>query len=289
MAARSPSARAPREGVPGRSWRRAAAGRTFVRCREHIRKHDALWAVVRYYGQEGKPPDLPGGAQVPADPMHPADPADPAGPGQQPGDLPAAHARDGERKSPDAGGPDPEGSPAGQDLHPGVDDWDPGDGTGDWDPAGHSPAGRDRHPGVDDWDPDAGAPPAGAVFAQGRWGDGLAPDPVLATLLDLAGREGLEQLDDDQLTGVLQAAARLASWSASLKLAATSRLAARREEDGKQTGDWRPFDHVDDEVAVALTLTRRSAGRLVELALGPGPAAADPRGALRGADRRAPR
>jgi hypothetical protein len=43
------------------------------------------------------------------------------------------------------------------------------------------------------------------VFAQGCWGDELAPDPVLATLLDLAGREGLEQLDDDQLTGVLQA------------------------------------------------------------------------------------
>jgi hypothetical protein len=41
-------------------------------------------------------------------------------------------------------------------------------------------------------------------------GDELAPDPVLATLLDLAGREGLEQLDDDQLTGVLQAAGRLA-------------------------------------------------------------------------------
>ena len=91
---------------------------------------------------------------------------------------------------------------------------------------------------------------------------------MLATLLDLAGREGLEQLDDDQLTGVLQAAARLASWSASLKLAATSRLAARREADGRKSGDWRPFDHVDDEVAVALTLTRRSGGRLVELALG---------------------
>jgi hypothetical protein len=112
---------------------------------------------------------------VPADPMHPADPA---GPGQQPGGLPAAHARDWERNSPDADGSDPEGSP---------------------------PAGRDLHPGVDDWDPDAGTPPTGAVFAQGCWGDELAPDPVLATLLDLAGREGLEQLDDDQLTGVLQA------------------------------------------------------------------------------------
>jgi hypothetical protein len=75
------------------------------------------------------------------------------------------------------------------------------------------------------------------VFAQGCWGDGLAPDPVLATLLDLAGREGLDLLDNNQLTGVLQAAARLASWSASLKLAATSRLAARREADGRKTGE----------------------------------------------------
>ena len=73
------------------------------------------------------------------------------------------------------------------------------------------------------------------MFAQGAWGDGLAPDPVLATLLDLAQRDGLGQLDDDQLTGVLQAASRLAAWSASLKLAATSRLAARREADGRKS------------------------------------------------------
>ena len=105
-------------------------------------------------------------------------------------------------------------------------------------------------------------------FAVGGTADAMAPGPVLASLADHVQRDGLKQLDDDQLTGVLQATARLASWSASLKLAATSRLAARREADGKQTGDWRPFDHIDDEVAVALTLTRRSAGRLVELALG---------------------
>ncbi len=67
---------------------------------------------------------------------------------------------------------------------------------------------------------------------------------------------------------MLQAASRLASWSAALKLAATSQLAARREAGGRGSGDWRPFDHVDDEVAAALTLTRRSAGRLLELALG---------------------
>ena len=173
----------------------------------------------------------------------PADPTFPAGlpgPGQQPGGLPAARGCDRERES-----------------------W----GPGDQDPAEGESPGQDLDFGGDDQDPDAGGPPAGAVFGQECWGDGLAPDPVLATLLDLASREGLEQLDDDQLTGVLQAAARLASWSASLKLAATSRLAARREADGQKSGDWRPFDHVDDEVAVALTLTRRSAGRLVELAL----------------------
>src|SRR6202044_1079054 len=49
--------------------------------------------------------------------------------------------------------------------------------------------------------------------------------------------------------------------------AAPPPLAARREADGRQSGDWRPFDHVDDEVAVALTLTRRSAARLLDLAL----------------------
>ena len=95
----------------------------------------------------------------------------------------------------------------------------------------------------------------------------MAPGPALAILADGVQRDGLEPLDDDQLTGVLQAAARLASWSASLKLAATSQLAARREADGHKSGDWRPFDHVDDEVAVALTLTRRSAALLLDLAL----------------------
>jgi hypothetical protein len=96
----------------------------------------------------------------------------------------------------------------------------------------------------------------------------MTPGPTLTILADRVQRDGLDQLDDDQLTGVLQAANRLGAWSASLKLAATSGLAARREAAGQQTGDWRPFDHVDDEVAVALTLTRRSAGRLLELALG---------------------
>jgi Domain of unknown function (DUF222) len=109
--------------------------------------------------------------------------------------------------------------------------------------------------------------PQGAPFAEGGWADALAPDPVLATLVDLVQRDGLDKLDDDQLTGVLQAANRLAAWSASVRVAAVSGLAARRETAGRQSGDWRPFDHIDDEVAVALTLTRRGASRLLDLAL----------------------
>ena len=90
---------------------------------------------------------------------------------------------------------------------------------------------------------------------------------MLATLVDLVQRDGLGKLDDDQLTGVLQAAGRLAAWSAAAKLTAVSALAARREQAGRVSGDWRPFEHADDEIAVALTLTRRSAGRLLDLAL----------------------
>jgi hypothetical protein len=102
-----------------------------------------------------------------------------------------------------------------------------------------------------------------ASFAEGGWADTLPPDPVLATLVNLVQRDGLDKLDDDQLTGVLQAANRLAAWSASVRVAAVS----RREQSGRESGDWRPFDHVDDEVAVALTLTRRGAARLLDLAL----------------------
>ena len=101
----------------------------------------------------------------------------------------------------------------------------------------------------------------------GSRADTLAPGPELAGLADRAWQD-LDSLDDDRLTGVLQAANRLGAWSAALRVAAVSGLAGRRESKGRESGDWRPFDHVDDEIAVALTLTRRSAARLLDLALG---------------------
>ena len=136
------------------------------------------------------------------------------------------------------------------------------------DPACPRPAPSERAcPGPASPDP-APASPRPRDFAVGGAADAMAPGPELAALADQVWQQELARLDDDQLTGVLQAANRLAAWSAALRVAAVSGLAARREAAGRESGDWRPFDHIDDEVAIALTLTRRSGGRLVELALG---------------------
>ena len=75
-----------------------------------------------------------------------------------------------------------------------------------------------------------------AAFADGGWADALAPDPVLATLVDLVQRDGLGRLDDDQLTGVLQAANRLAAWAASVRVAAVSGLAGPPRAVGPGVG-----------------------------------------------------
>ena len=148
-------------------------------------------------------------------------------------------------------------------------DWYADDALGTSEPPWETPAPSEpAWETLDPSDPGDEGPSPGAPFADGGWADALAPDPVLATLVDLVQRDGLARLDDDQLTGVLQAANRLAAWAASVRVAAVSGLAGRRESSARESGDWRPFDHVDDEVAVALTLTRRSAGRLLDLALG---------------------
>jgi len=75
-------------------------------------------------------------------------------------------------------------------------------------------------------------------------------------------------LTDDELIGVLRAARRLASRDAALELSAVADLAARRRATAAAEGDPRSAEHVDDEVAAALTLTRYSAATLHDLALG---------------------
>jgi len=117
-----------------------------------------------------------------------------------------------------------------------------------------------------------GVPGGGAGFAEGGVLDGLAPGVALAGFADDA-HGGLAGLADDELVGVLRAWARQESWAQARKLAAVAELARRRPADGTPPAPPGEFpanvsEFTADEVALALTLTRRSAGAQLDLALG---------------------
>ena len=106
----------------------------------------------------------------------------------------------------------------------------------------------------------------GGWFAAGGVADDLPPGPRLAGFMADARAIGLGRLADDELIGVMRAARRLASWSAAMELAAAGDLWRRRsiEEQAGNTGAAR---HTDDEIAAALTLTRRAADQVLSLAV----------------------
>ena len=111
------------------------------------------------------------------------------------------------------------------------------------------------------WD---GAAGEGRGFAAGGVADELAPGPVLAGLADDVAA-GLGRCSDDELIGVLRAGRRLASWSASLELSAAGELMARRA--AQEAAGEAHAEHADAEIAAALTLTGRAAGRLIDQAM----------------------
>ena len=109
-----------------------------------------------------------------------------------------------------------------------------------------------------------GAAGEGCGFAAGG-ADGLAPGPALAGLADQAAA-GLGRCSDDELIGLVRAGRRLASWSASLELSAAGELMARRMAQ-EAAGQAHAAEHADAEIAAALTLTGRAAGRLIDQAM----------------------
>jgi hypothetical protein len=87
-------------------------------------------------------------------------------------------------------------------------------------------------------------------------------------LADEAWQGGLDALGDDELIGLLRAARRLASRAAALELAVVADLAGRRRATPGRGDGADPGEHVDAEVAAALTLTSSAAATLHDLALG---------------------
>jgi hypothetical protein len=106
----------------------------------------------------------------------------------------------------------------------------------------------------------------GAGFAAGGVTDRLPPGPTLAGLAGDAWNDGLDQLSDDELIGVLRAARRLTSWATAMELAAVADLWRRRtaEEDAGDDGAAR---YAAEEIAAALTLTVRAADKVLGLAV----------------------
>lgn len=124
-------------------------------------------------------------------------------------------------------------------------------------------------------EPRGAKPPTGAWdrvtdkccgFAAGGAADELAPGPVLAGLAGDMAAAGLGRCSDDELIGVLRAGRRLASWSVSLELSAAGELMSRRAAQ-EAAGQSQAAEHADAEIAAALTLTGRAAGRLIDQAL----------------------
>ncbi len=106
----------------------------------------------------------------------------------------------------------------------------------------------------------------GCGFAAGGVADELAPGAVLAGLAGDMAAAGLGRCSDDELIGVLRAGRRLASWSAWLELSAVGELMDRRLAQ-EAAGHAHVAEHADAEIAAALTLTGRAAGRLLDQAL----------------------
>jgi hypothetical protein len=110
--------------------------------------------------------------------------------------------------------------------------------------------------------------PSGRGFASGGALDTLDPGPWLAKAVTTATADGHGELGESELIGVLCGWQRLISWAQAGQAVALTELTGRR---GLQSAELRRPDlaeHLDDEVAAALTLTGRSAGRLLSAAAG---------------------
>jgi hypothetical protein len=109
---------------------------------------------------------------------------------------------------------------------------------------------------------------ARAAFVDGGFADATAPGWLLSKVLAEATLEGYRELTDDELAGVLRAGQRqIAAGHAELAWA-VSELAERRTAQSRRPGWSGLAEHVTDELAAELTLTGRSATRLLDVATG---------------------
>jgi hypothetical protein len=111
------------------------------------------------------------------------------------------------------------------------------------------------------------AGPRGDGFAAGGEHDILPPGLELAAAAAVATGE-LAGLGESELIGVLCAWQRLTAWTQARQAACLDQLMRRRKDQSVALKRPSLASHVDDEVAAALALTGRSAGRLLQVSAG---------------------
>ncbi len=116
---------------------------------------------------------------------------------------------------------------------------------------------------------DAGTGPRPDGFAAGGDHDVQAPGPELAVAAAQA-TGGLPGLGESELIGVVCAWQRLTAWAQARQVACLDELMRRRKDQSVALKRPSLAAHVDDEVAAALALTGRSAGRLLQVSTGLG-------------------
>jgi hypothetical protein len=110
-------------------------------------------------------------------------------------------------------------------------------------------------------------------WAQGGSLDTAAPSGNLAVALETASGAGFrcQELDDDQVTGVLAGWARTEAWALAGKLATVTELVRRRGIGGAgDRGDQVPAawdDTLTEEIMLALAMSRPAALKLIDLAV----------------------
>jgi hypothetical protein len=176
-----------------------------------------------------------------------------------------------------ADGDGPPGSPWDAEVDAG---WDPSDHLDAWEDNGDGEeawlrslppelrAEVEARPPVTGVPWEAGPAEARASFGLGGLGEDLLPGWALGKALDEATAEGYAALTDDELTGVLRGWQRQISTSQSEMARIVAEIASRRAGQSRRPGWSRTAEHVSDELAVELTLTGRSAARLLDLATG---------------------
>jgi hypothetical protein len=116
--------------------------------------------------------------------------------------------------------------------------------------------------------PLASAAAARAAFADGGVCDVMPPGWYLGQVLTEATLAGYRELTDDELTGALRACQRQISGGYAELARAVTEVAERRIARSRRPGWSGVADHVTDELAAELTLTSRSARRLLDIAAG---------------------